>query len=71
VVIPLATFPAQHRVVGLDPGGAHALLNLDGLIDRVDRQAAAAADPNGLVEPGQGGPADGPHRRGPRPGSPS
>jgi hypothetical protein len=51
VVIPLATFPAQ-RIVPFDPGGVLALLDLPGLIDRPDRQAAAPCGPLRAAHPG-------------------
>ena len=42
-MIPLATFPAQ--AVAVDPGRAAAQLDLAGLIDDTDRQAAPAGSP--------------------------
>ena len=70
---PVGHFPgaARPQVVALDPGRALALLDLAGLIDRADRQAAAAAGAGGLVQPGDREPAHRPHRRGGIPDRPA
>jgi hypothetical protein len=45
VVIPVRHLPSAAQVVPLDPGGGRALLDLTGLIQRPDHQAAAPARP--------------------------
>jgi hypothetical protein len=60
---PVGYLPGTAQVVALDASGALTLLNLAGLIDRPDGQAAAAAVAGGLVQPGDGEPAHRPHHR--------
>ena len=60
---PVSYFPGAAQVVALDAGGALALLDLAGLIDRPDGKAPAAAVAGGLVQSGDGEPAHRPHHR--------
>ena len=68
---PVGCFPGAAQVVPLDPGRALALPVLAGLIDRADRQAAAAAGAGGLVQPADREPAHCPHHRGGVPDGPA
>jgi hypothetical protein len=62
-VIPLASSRAA-QVVALDPRGVLTLLDLPGLIDHPDRQAAAPPRPaRRLIQAGHGEPAHHRHRR--------
>jgi hypothetical protein len=49
---PVGHLPGAAQIVALDPGRALALLDLAGLIDRADCQAAAPAEAGGLIQPG-------------------
>jgi hypothetical protein len=61
---PVGHLPGAAQVVPLDAGGALALLDLPGLIDRPDRQAAAPAGlASGLIQALHREPAHYPDRR--------
>jgi hypothetical protein len=48
---PIGHLPGAAEIVALDAGRAVTLLDLAGLVDRADRQAAAAAEAGGLSSP--------------------
>ena len=60
---PVGHLPGAAQIVTLHAGRALTLLDLAGLIDRADRQGAAAKAAGGLVQPGDGEPPHHPHRR--------
>ena len=63
-VDPVGHLAHAAQVLPLHPGGAGARLDLPGLVDRADRQAAAPAGlARGIIQPGHGEPAHHPHRR--------
>ena len=68
---PVGHLPGAAQIVAFDAGRALALLDLAGLIDRADRQPAAAAAAGGLVQPGDGEPAHRSYHRGGIPGRPA
>ena len=68
---PVGHLPGAAQIVALHAGRALALLDLAGLVDRADHQAAAAAVAGGLVQPGDGEPAHRSYHRGGIPDRPA